>query len=131
MRWPSRAIRVARCCSGVEAVDSGPITVVLRPRAGYDTAGLRELRREGDAWTGRAGDLHMRWSGARAPGRRPRASNCASSCGWSRAGTTTWSWNSSDDPLPDEPTAADQAWRTTETGWRSSVPALDGLLAPT
>lgn len=123
---PRRAVLLRR----VEAVDmSARITVVLRPRAGYDTAGLRELRREGDAWTGRAGDLHMRWSGARRARPSADGEQLRLVLRLEPGEHHNLILELSDDPLPDEPTAADQAWRTTETSWRSSVPALDGLLS--
>ena len=38
--------------------------VVLRPRADYDQAPLRALHGQDGIWTGRAGDLRLRWSGA-------------------------------------------------------------------
>ena len=42
---------------------SAEIDVLLRPRADYDAAPFRTVHRTDDGWTGRAGDLHVRWSG--------------------------------------------------------------------
>jgi hypothetical protein len=53
---------VARTCPA-------EVEITLDLRAGFGGHGLRLVRRHDDGtWTGRAGDLHMRWSGAVGPG---------------------------------------------------------------
>ncbi len=59
---PGRAV-LLRCLQVHEGV--AKVDIVLRPRADYDQAPLRAIHHPDDRlWTGRAGDLHLRWSGA-------------------------------------------------------------------
>ena len=53
-------LRRVMACDGTARV-----RVRLQPRADYDRRPLRQLRQdEAGLWTGRAGDLYLRWSGA-------------------------------------------------------------------
>jgi alpha,alpha-trehalase len=114
----------------VQAVDmTARITVVLRPRAGYDSLGLRELRRDGDGWRARAGDLHLRWSGARRARPSARGEQLRLVLRLEPGEHHNLVLEVSDEQLPDEPPDPDEAWRTTEQSWRSCVPAFDGLLS--
>ena len=72
---PHRAILLRQ----IRAVD-GPasVAVMLQPRAGYDQHPLSDLHCHAGIWTARAGDLHLRWTGAR----RPRPGSGANSCCW-------------------------------------------------
>jgi alpha,alpha-trehalase len=58
---------VARTCPA-------EVEIVLDLRAGFGRHGLRSIKHNGDgSWTGRAGDLHVRWSGDVAQARVHRA----------------------------------------------------------
>jgi GH15 family glucan-1,4-alpha-glucosidase len=109
------------------------LRVSLDPRAEFGREGLRALaRRDRDAWTGRLGDLYLRWSGDVSGARVVRAG------GGSRLAleliTTPWTRNDlvlevSDRPFGQAPVAAARAWRATEAAWAQSVPSLSGVTA--
>jgi alpha,alpha-trehalase len=109
------------------------VDISLDLRAGFGGHGLRSVRRHDDGtWTGRAGDLHVRWSGdvGEAQARR--------------AGKTTLLGMDlivppgqhrdlvlelSADPLRDEPPSPDRLWRATRERWAQEAPPLDGVVA--
>ena len=109
------------------------LRVSLDPRAEFGREGLRALaRRDRDAWTGRLGDLYLRWSGDVSGARVVRAGH------GSRLAleliTTPWTRNDlvlevSDRPFGQAPVAAARAWRATEAAWAQSVPSLSGVTA--
>ena len=122
---PHRAVLLRR----IIAVDcSVRIRIELLPRSGYDDDRLSDVHRSAGIWTGRTGDLRLRWSGAEAAHHR----------------TDGWGFEIelepgqrhdlvlelSDQPLPDAPSDPDQLWRATETQWQAEVPALDSTLGP-
>jgi hypothetical protein len=110
------------------------VEVVLDLRAGFGQHRLRSLKREDrGAWTGRAGDLHVRWSGEvsgarvrRAGGASVLAMNLTVPAGQSRDLVL----EVSADPLRDAPGEPDQLWRATEDRWADAVPPLDDVVAP-
>lgn len=114
----------------VAALD-GParITVTLRPLAGYGRTPLTDLHRHGATWTGRAGPLRLRWSGAR-NGHRRRGEALHLGLELEPGQRHDLVLELSDRTLPDEPVDPDTTWRQTETAWRSAVPELDSGLAP-
>jgi alpha,alpha-trehalase len=109
------------------------LRISLDPRAEFGREGLRALaRRDRDAWTGRLGDLYLRWSGDVSGARVVRAGS------GSRLAleliTTPWTRNDlvlevSDRPFGQAPVAAARAWRATEAAWAQSVPSLSGMTA--
>ena len=109
------------------------LRVSLDPRAEFGRKGLRALaRRDRDAWTGRLGDLYLRWSGDVSGARVVRVGS------GSRLAleliTTPWTRNDlvlevSDRPFGQAPVAAARAWRATEAAWAQSVPSLSGMTA--
>ena len=109
------------------------LRVSLDPRAEFGRKGLRALaRRDRDAWTGRLGDLYLRWSGDVSGARVVRVGS------GSRLAleliTTPWTRNDlvlevSDRPFGQAPVAAARAWRATEAAWAQSVPSLSGVTA--
>jgi hypothetical protein len=59
---PDTAVVLRRVTAGKTPVS---VCVLLDPRAGFGQHGLRSLRRAEDgSWTGRTGELYLRWSGA-------------------------------------------------------------------
>ena len=109
------------------------LRVSLDPRAEFGRQGLRALaRRDRDAWTGRHGDLYLRWSGDVSGARVVRA-DCGSRLALELI-TTPWTRNDlvlevSDRPFGQAPVAAARAWRATEAAWAQSVPSLSGVTA--
>jgi hypothetical protein len=110
------------------------VDVVLDLRAGFGEQGLRSVKRDDHgAWTGRAGDLHMRWSGEvsaarvrRAGGASVLAMKLTVPAGQSRDIVLELSA----EPLRDGPGQPDQLWRATEDRWADAVPPLDAVVAP-
>jgi alpha,alpha-trehalase len=110
------------------------VEVVLDLRAGFGKHGLRSVKRDDHgAWTGRAGDLHVRWSGEvsgarvrRAGGASVLAMNLTVPAGQSR----DLLLEVSADPLRDVPGEPDELWRATEDRWAEAVPPLDDVVAP-
>jgi hypothetical protein len=110
------------------------VEVVLDLRAGFGKHGLRSVKRDDHgAWTGRAGDLHVRWSGEvsgarvrRAGGASVLAMNLTVPAGQSR----DLLLEVSAEPLRDVPGEPDELWRATEDRWAEAVPPLDDVVAP-
>jgi alpha,alpha-trehalase len=109
------------------------VQVILDPRAGFGRSGLRSVSRDDHGgWTGRAGDLHLRWSGDVAEARVRRAGptsvlamNLTVPPGESRDLVLELSA----EPLPDEPADAVSTWRTTQERWAQAAPPLDHVTA--
>jgi hypothetical protein len=113
------------------------VEVVLDLRAGFGKHGLRAIKHHDqgghDAWTARAGDLHVRWSGE-VSGARVRRSGGASVLAMK---LTVPAGQSRDivlevsaEPLRDVPGEPDELWRATEDRWADAVPPLDDVVAP-
>jgi alpha,alpha-trehalase len=110
------------------------VEVILDPRASFGRHGLRSVKRDDHgSWTGRAGDLHLRWSGE-VDGARVRragrasvlAANIIVPAGQSRDLVLELSG----EPLRDAPADPARLWRTTEERWADAVPPLDDVVAP-
>jgi alpha,alpha-trehalase len=113
------------------------VEVILDLRAGFGAQKLRSVKRHDEgprsAWTGRAGDLHVRWSGEvsgatvrRAGGASVLAMSLTVPAGQSRDLVLELSAG----PLRDAPADPAQLWRTTEERWADAVPPLDHVVAP-
>ena len=106
------------------------VDIALIPRAGYDSAGLTNLRRDGEVWTARTGELRLRWSGAA----RARARSGGQELGW-RLRLEPGEHHDlvlelSDTALPEEIPDSAALWAATEAAWRAAVPALTNTLDP-
>lgn len=112
----------------VTAVD-GParLRVVLDPRADFGRSSLRRLHRDGATWTGRAGPLHIRWSGAQQA--REGEGGLELDLQLPAGGEHDLVLELSEQALPAEPFAAGPAWEATEHTWARSVPELGSVLA--
>jgi len=110
------------------------VEVILDLRAEFGKHGLRSVKRDDrGAWTARAGDLHVRWSGEvsgarvrRAGGASVLAMKLTVPAGQSRDLVL----EVSAEPLRDVPGEPDQLWRATEDRWADAVPPLDDVVAP-
>jgi alpha,alpha-trehalase len=109
------------------------VEVILDARAGFGRSGLRSVSRDDhNAWTGRAGDLHLRWSGDVAEARVRRtgqASVLSMNLTVPPGESRDLVLELSAEPLGDEPADANSAWRTTEERWAQAVPPLDRVTA--
>lgn len=111
----------------VEAID-GPaeVRVDLDPRAGFGRQGLSRLRLEEGIWTGRAGPLHLRWSGAASA---RKVDGCLVLDLTVPAGQVhDLVFELSEQPLDDQPVVAEHAWHATENRWRREMPEMSGVL---
>ena len=110
------------------------VEVILDLRAGFGKHALRSVKRDDrGAWTGRAGDLHVRWSGEvsgarvrRAGGTSLLAMKLTVPAGQSRDLVL----EVSAEPLRDAPGEPDELWRATEDRWADAVPPLNDVVAP-
>jgi alpha,alpha-trehalase len=109
------------------------VEVILDLRAEFGRRGLRAVKRGDDgSWAGRAGDLHVRWSGdvAEAKVRRAgRASVLAMNVIVPPGQKRDLVLEISADPLRSEPVDAARLWRATRERWAQAAPSLDGVLA--
>ncbi|MEP7177461.1 MAG: glycoside hydrolase family 15 protein, partial [Pseudonocardiales bacterium] len=106
------------------------VTVSLQPLAGYGKHELDDLHCHGGVWTGRSGELQLRWAGGQDA--RPRHNRQALHLELNlEAGQHhDLILEISDQTLPADPVDADTAWVATEAAWRAAVPTLDNVLAP-
>lgn len=109
------------------------VQVVLEPRAGYGSEPLRDLEFSDGFWTGRTGELHLRWGGGRFA--RPSAGRSHRHL----SGEITVPAGSHHDlvlelsagELTGAPVDPDAAWRSTESTWADEVPDFSHCLSPT
>jgi alpha,alpha-trehalase len=127
---PARAVVlrriVARDCPA-------EVEIVLDLRAGFGRRGLRSVKRDDrGTWTGRAGDLHVRWSGdvAQARVRRAGSASVLAMKATVPAGDNhDLVLELSAEPFRDEPADAAALWSATRERWAETVPVLDGVIA--
>jgi hypothetical protein len=108
------------------------VRICLDPRAEFGRKGLRSLERGDGWWTGRLGDLHLRWSGG------------VETAAVAHAGRFTYLGfdlvvpagthhdlvlEVSDAGFDSDPPDARSAWQATEASWAAQVPALQGITA--
>ncbi|MEU1425022.1 glycoside hydrolase family 15 protein [Kitasatospora sp. NPDC005751] len=124
---PHRAVVLRR----ILAVD-GPATVdvTLQAAAAFGEQPARDLRRdETGRWTGRAGDLHLRWTGA--PAARPRDDGGRPTLR-TRLELAAGAHHDLVLELSDRPpgrvASADRLWRSTEAAWAQQVPTFPDAL---
>ncbi|MEV6206259.1 glycoside hydrolase family 15 protein [Kitasatospora sp. NPDC051914] len=123
---PHRAVLLRR----IMAVDGeARVDVRLHPAAGFGAQPLRDVHRDGSGrWTGRTGDLHLRWTGApdaRADG--PGQAALRTAVRLEPGAHHDLVLEVSDRPLP-APEPADRLWRATEDSWAACVPGLPHVL---
>ena len=112
--------------------DRARVRVRLDPRAEFGRKCLRSLRHGRGGWTGRLGDLYLRWSGDVSGARVLRAgrgSQLLLDLTVTAGTSLDLVLELSDQPLDREPPAAGAAWEATEAGWAQQVPSLDGVTA--
>jgi GH15 family glucan-1,4-alpha-glucosidase len=109
------------------------VDVVLDPRAGFDRHGLRSVHRtDQGAWTGRTGELHLRWSGqvARAKVRQVgRGSRLEMSLTVPAGESLDLVLELASQPLRGELPDAGTLWTATHAQWADNVPALEESIA--
>jgi GH15 family glucan-1,4-alpha-glucosidase len=97
------------------------VSVELDPGAGFGEQEMRDLSRSGDVWTGRTGDLNLRWTGAGAASRRKGALGMVLEVGEGEQHDLVLELSSTS--LPDELPQPDISWTETEHVWKEMVPS--------
>jgi alpha,alpha-trehalase len=120
------------CCillRRVEALD-GPakVRVVLDARASFGRQPMGELTRINGVWTGRSGNIRVRWSGARRA-RPDEHGQLAMTLNLAAGDHHDFVLELSDRPLGGDPPDPDQAWQATEEAWSGAIPSCDDLIA--
>ncbi len=111
----------------IEAVDRvAPVTVRLDPRAGFGRYRLRQLRRSDHGWTGRVGDLYVRWTGL--PGADEVDGGLETEVTVPSGERLDLVLEISDRPLEGDPPSAQRTWEATEQQWKQRVPRLGGVV---
>ncbi len=126
---PHRAVVLRRI---IATQGDARVRVLLDPRPGFGQRGLTHLEQDSGMWTGRAGALHLRWAGGGAakPGADGTAAHAlAVELTVSAGGHHDLVLELSEDVLPAQPPAPDQAWEATEHTWHTSVPDLGNTVA--
>lgn len=122
---PHRLVLLRR----VEAVERAVRMRVRLELAGdFGRRSLRELRRDDGTWTGRTGDLYVRWTGA---GDAVTADDGQLSFELTvpAGGRHDLVLEITDRRLPD-PVEAGRLWQVTERAWRTAVPDFENTVAP-
>ncbi len=115
----------------VRAIDcDAEVDVVLQPRAGYDQEPMRDLQHHDRIWSGRTGELHLRWSGAHQARPSRGGELLRTTLRIARGQHHDLVLELGAGPLPDEIVDPDTAWRATETSWQRDVPRLEQVRNP-
>jgi GH15 family glucan-1,4-alpha-glucosidase len=128
LAFPAHADR-AVVLRHVHALDTpAELDVSLIPRGGYDTVRPTQLRRDGDVWTMRVGELRLRWSGARAARPRNHGAELGFRLRLDPGERHDLVLEIGDGALPHELPDASALWQATEAAWQAEVPALSDVL---
>ncbi|MCQ4083749.1 glycoside hydrolase family 15 protein [Streptomyces sp. RB6PN25] len=103
--------------------------IVLGPYACFGRQQAR-FARQGEQWTGEAGPLHLRWSGACAAGESDVDGSLAHELTVPAGGSHDLVLEISDRPLRGTPVDASRAWAATRAAWERAVPSLESTIAP-
>lgn len=124
---PDRAVLMRR----VEAVDTDMrMHMVFAPSAGFGSQPLRDLRHAHGSWSGKTGNVHLRFTAG--PGARRTKNGLELTFTLTKGETRDFVVELSNRSLTDmsapEP---DHAWESTEFAWKEAVPELSGTLSQT
>src|SRR3954468_537626 len=116
-----------RCVTALDR--PAPVRAVLDVRAGFGQQPLCDVRRRGNVWTARTGDLHVRWSGV--DGVRRTALGYTVTRTVSPGEYWYLALEISDRPFDAPPPDQEAAWEATQNAWREALPDLSATIAPT
>ena len=104
------------------------LDVLLRPRGNYDRDPVRRWTKDGEIWTGRTGDLRLRWSGGETA--RPVGGGALGMELRLEPGAHhDLVLEIATGELSDSPPAAERLWQSTVAAWVASVPLPEGVRA--
>jgi hypothetical protein len=127
---PGRAVVLRRV---IAVQGDARLRVLLDPRAGFGKHPARSLSLDEGIWTGKAGQLHLRWSGggrARPGAEGQDGHTLAMQLEIPAGGQHDFVLELSAGSLPAGPPDPDRAWEATGHAWQAAVPALSGTAAP-
>jgi len=130
---PRRAVILRRI---IAVQGDAQVQVILEPAAGFGHQHLRDLHRdESGCWTGRVGELAMRWSGGgdaelHGDGHRGRRLGATLSVPVGAHHDLVLELGDTVSDTGGEPLDAGRLWEATETAWRATMPALGNSIAP-
>jgi GH15 family glucan-1,4-alpha-glucosidase len=141
-RWTTRSVTECREALAMPAdphrcvllrrvvARDGParLRVVLDVRAGYGRRPMRELSRDRGIWTGQAGNLRFRWSGA-GRARPDDSGRLVMTLNLAAGDVHDFVLEISDRALPTGPPDPGEAWQSTEEAWSAAVPDCRDLIA--
>lgn len=104
------------------------VRVVLQVSGGFSGTVVERFEVEDGVWTGRVGDLRVRWSGA-AGARRGRDGSLQLRLTVPEGGAHNLVLELARADLPPDPVPAEGAWRATVDAWDLEVPTLGDLFA--
>ena len=106
--------------------------IAVNPRADFGRHGFTHVKQhDPGTWTGRCGELYVRWSGAPAHTRHlGTADGLVADVTVPASGYHDLVLEISDRPLPDAPPNPQLAWAATEAAWAAAVPSLGNCLEP-
>ncbi|MGK5638558.1 glycoside hydrolase family 15 protein [Streptomyces sp. URMC 126] len=129
---PHRAVLLRRIMPCRNA--AARMSVALEPCAAFGRHPLRDFSRQAPGvWTGRAGELRLRWSGRFPDPRQTGAGGRRLVTEATVEGGTSLDLvlEIGDRPFPARPPDPDALWRATEEAWHAALPPLDGTVART
>jgi hypothetical protein len=121
---PDRVVLLRRVLAGRTPAR---LDVLLCPRGDYDRDPVRRWTRNGDTWTGRAGPLRLRWTGA-ATARPVGGGALAMQLHLQPGDHHDLVLEIATGALP-EPTPAERLWQSTAAAWSARIPQFDGVRA--
>ncbi|MEV4441138.1 glycoside hydrolase family 15 protein [Streptomyces sp. NPDC049577] len=128
---PHRAVLLRRI---VARHNTARMSVLLQPCAAFGRYPLRGVSREADGvWTGRAGDLSVRWSGCAVEPRPtgPRGDGLTMELTVEAGACHDLVLEIGDRRPAGDPPDPDALWRATEEAWHTAVPPLGNTVART
>ncbi len=134
LAYPGEARRVVLLRRIFPLDNPANMLVTLDIRPGFGGAGLSGLRLDQRGnWTGRAGDLYVRWSGAGEVAQgsdEPGGTILRGRLQVPRGGQHDLVLEISDRPLPGDPADPEASWRATQAAWSKAVSPASDVIAP-
>ena len=133
LAFPGATDRVVVLRQLIARETAAKVEVILDPRAGFGQYGLRSVSRQDEGhWTGRTGELYLRWSGAVAQAkvrRTGRTCQLEMSLTVPPGESRDLVLEISPRPFQDGPPDATRLWRATRAEWDHAGPPLDSVIA--
>jgi len=130
LRYPAESDRVVLLRRITAIGGPAAMQVELRPRSDYDRHPLTDLHQHHGVWTGRVGDLHLRWSSGTGARSRDNGELLQLRLELQPGESHDLVLELASGQLDGELPPPDEMWRGTETAWQHAVPPLRNCVAP-